>query len=124
MMRNSFEALPTELEEAALVDGCAGVGPCSSASCCPGCIPGMVTVALFAFLASWNEFVAPLIFLSDGTKFTLPVALVNLRSGTFGSVDFGALEAGIVASAIPCVVLFLFLQRHYVTGFSAGALKG
>jgi multiple sugar transport system permease protein len=45
--------------------------------------------------------VAPLIFLSDGTKFTLPVALVNLRSGTFGSVDFGALEAGIVASRSP-----------------------
>ena len=84
----------------------------------------MVTVGLFAFLASWNEFVAPLIFLSDGAKFTLPVALVNLRSGTFGSVDFGALEAGVVASAVPCVVLFLFLQRHYVTGFSAGALKG
>ena len=123
MMRNSFEALPTELEDAALVDGCS-VWACSSVSCSPGSIPGMVTVALFAFLASWNEFVAPLIFLSDGTKFTLPVALVNLRSGTFGSVDFGALEAGIVASAIPCVVLFLFLQRHYVTGFSAGALKG
>jgi multiple sugar transport system permease protein len=53
-----------------------------------------------------------------------PHAGRGLRSGTFGSVDFGALEAGIVASAIPCVVLFLFLQRHYVTGFSAGALKG
>ena len=122
MMRNSFEALPSSSRT-----------PRSSTAArfgvlrrvlLPGVIPGIVTVALFAFLASWNEFVAPLIFLSDGTKFTLPVALVNLRSGTFGSVDFGALEAGIVASAIPCVVLFLLLQRHYVTGFSAGALKG
>jgi multiple sugar transport system permease protein len=122
MMRNSFEALPSELEDAALVDGCT-VWKVMTRVLLPGVIPGLVTVALFAFLASWNEFVAPLIFLSDGTKFTLPVALVNLRSGTFGSVDFGALEAGIVASAIPCVVLFLFLQRYYVTGFSAGAIK-
>jgi multiple sugar transport system permease protein len=122
MMRNSFEALPSELEDAALVDGCT-VWAVLVRVLLPGIIPGLVTVALFAFLASWNEFVAPLIFLSDGTKFTLPVALVNLRSGTFGSVDFGALEAGIVASAIPCVVLFLFLQRYYVTGFSAGAIK-
>jgi multiple sugar transport system permease protein len=122
MMRNSFEALPAELEDAALVDGCSA-WKVMTRVLLPGVIPGLVTVALFAFLASWNEFVAPLIFLSDGTKFTLPVALVNLRSGTFGSVDFGALEAGIAASAAPCVLLFLFLQRYYVTGFSAGAIK-
>ena len=64
---------------------------------------------------------APLIFLTTTTKFTLPVALFNLRSRHLGSVDFGALQAGVVTAAVPCVVLFLFLQRYYVTGFSAGA---
>ena len=66
-------------------------------------LPGIVTVALFSFLAAWNEFVAPLIFLTDGEKFTLPVALFNLQSGNLGSVDFGALQAGVVVSALPCV---------------------
>ncbi|WP_035856753.1 carbohydrate ABC transporter permease [Cryptosporangium arvum] len=123
MMRNSFEALPSELEEAALIDGCS-IGGALRRVLLHGVAPGMVTVALFSFLASWNEFVAPLIFLTDGSKFTLPVALYNLQSGNLGSIDFGALQAGVVTAALPCVAVFLLLQRYYVSGFSAGALKG
>ena len=123
MMRNSFEALPIELEEAALIDGCSP-GAALRRVLLPGVVPGMVTVALFSFLSAWNEFVAPLIFLTDGDKFTLPVALFNLQSGNLGSVDFGALQAGVVTAAVPCVVLFLLLQRYYVRGFTSGALKG
>lgn len=123
MMRNSFEALPVELEEAALIDGCSPTGALWRVLL-PGVVPGMVTVALFSFLASWNEFVAPLIFLTDGSKFTLPVALFNLQAGSLGSVDFGALQAGVVTAAVPCVAVFLLLQRHYVRGFTSGALKG
>jgi multiple sugar transport system permease protein len=123
MMRNAFEALPRELEEAALVDGCSSFGALVRILL-RAVTPAMVTVGLFAFLASWNEFIAPLIFLSDGSKFTLPVALVSLRSGEFGAVDLGALQAGIVVTAIPCLVLFLLLQRHYVRGFTAGAVRG
>jgi multiple sugar transport system permease protein len=123
MMRNSFEALPRELDEAAFVDGC------NSASAflrvlMPGTIPGIITVCLYAFLASWNEFIAPLIFLTSGSKFTLPVALVSLRTGSLGQVDYGALQAGVIVSAIPCLILFLLLQRYYVRGFTSGALKG
>ncbi|MGC9670910.1 carbohydrate ABC transporter permease [Planosporangium sp. 12N6] len=123
MMRNSFEALPVELEEAALIDGCTPTGALRRVLL-RGVAPGMVTVALFSFLAAWNEFVAPLIFLTDGGKFTLPVALFNLQSGTLGSVDFGALQAGVVTAAVPCVLVFLLLQRYYVRGFLSGALKG
>ncbi|MBT8226680.1 MAG: carbohydrate ABC transporter permease [Dactylosporangium sp.] len=123
MMRNSFEALPVELEEAALIDGCTPGGALRRVLL-PGVVPGMVTVALFSFLSAWNEFVAPLIFLTDGDKFTLPVALFNLQSGSLGSVDFGALQAGVVTAAVPCVLLFLLLQRYYVRGFTSGALKG
>jgi len=123
MMRNSFGALPVELEEAALIDGCT-VGGALYRVLLRGVLPGIVTVALFSFLAAWNEFVAPLIFLTDGAKFTLPVALFNLQSGTLGSVDFGALQAGVVTSALPCVAVFLVLQRYYVRGFTSGALKG
>lgn len=123
MMRNSFESLPKELEEAAFMDGCSIPGAFFRVLL-RGTIPGLVTVGLYAFLASWNEFIAPLIFLTDGSKFTLPVALVSLRSGALGSVDYGGLQAGVILSAVPCLILFLFLQRYYVRGFTSGALKG
>jgi multiple sugar transport system permease protein len=123
MMRNSFESVPIELEEAALIDGCS-TGQALRRVLLRAVAPGIVTVAIFSFLASWNEFVAPLIFLTDGSKFTLPVALFNLQSGNLGSVDFGALQSGVVVAALPCVAVFLLLQRYYVRGFTSGALKG
>jgi multiple sugar transport system permease protein len=123
MMRNAFEALPVELEEAALIDGCSPTQALRYVLV-RGVRPAMVTVALFSFLASWNEFIAPLIFLTDGSKFTLPVALFNLQSGNFGSVDYGALQSGVVTAAVPSIAVFLLLQRYYVRGFTAGALKG
>ena len=54
----------------------------------------------------------------------LPRAMVTLRQQTMGAVDFGATQAGVVVMAIPCLILFLLLQRHFVHGFMAGALKG
>jgi multiple sugar transport system permease protein len=123
MMRNSFEAVPRELEEAALVDGCTTFSALRRILL-RAVRPGLITVGLFAFLASWNDFFAPLILLSDGSKFTLPVAVVAMRERSFGAIDYGALEAGVMVMALPCIVLFLFLQRHYVQGFTTGALRG
>ena len=122
MMRNAFEALPRELEEAALIDGCGTFGALRRILV-HGVRPALITVGLFAFLASWNDFFAPLILLSDGEKFTLPVAVVSIRERTFGAIDYGALEAGVMVMAAPCVALFLVLQRHYVRGFTTGALR-
>jgi multiple sugar transport system permease protein len=123
MMRNSFEALPRELEEAALVDGCTTFSALTRILL-RAVRPGLITVGLFAFLASWNDFFAPLILLNDGAKFTLPVAVVSVRQRTFGAIDYGALEAGVVVMALPCLLLFLLLQRHYVRGFMSGAIRG
>ncbi|ASO20793.1 multiple sugar transport system permease protein [Actinoalloteichus hoggarensis] len=123
MMRNSFEAVPREFDEAALVDG-AGVPRTLWSVLLPAVTPGVITVALFAFLNSWNEFIAPLMLVTDGSRYTLPVALAAMRSGNFGAVDFGALQSGVVVSAVPCMILFVLLQRHYVRGFASGALKG
>jgi multiple sugar transport system permease protein len=123
LMRNSFESIPRELEEAALVDGCSNVGALRHISL-RLVMPGVVTVALFAFLASWNEFLAPLIFLNDGSKYTLPLMLVSIRSNAYGTVDYGALQAGIVVSIVPVLVLYLLLQRYYVSGLVNGALRG
>jgi multiple sugar transport system permease protein len=54
----------------------------------------------------------------------LPVAVVSMQERTFGAIDYGALEAGVMVMAIPCIALFLVLQRHYVQGFTTGALRG
>ncbi len=123
LMRNSFESVPRELEEAALVDGCTAFGALRHISA-RVVAPGIVTVALFAFLNSWNEYLAPLIFLNDGTKYTLPVMLVNIRYASFNILDVGSLQAGVVVAMVPCLVVYLALQRFYVSGLVTGALRG
>jgi len=123
MMRISFESVPRELDEAALVDGCSSFAALWRVLL-PAVRPGLITVGLFAFLAAWNDFFAPLILINDTNKMTLPLAVSNLRVQVQGVIDYGATEAGVVVLALPCIVLFLLLQRHYVRGFMSGALKG
>ncbi|MFI6262451.1 carbohydrate ABC transporter permease [Micromonospora sp. NPDC051006] len=123
LMRISFEAVPRQLDEAAMVDGCSSFGALWRVLL-PAVKPGLITVGLFAFLAAWNDFMAPLILINDTERMTLPLAVSNLRGQVQGVVDYGATEAGVVVLALPCIVLFLLLQRHYVRGFMSGALKG
>jgi multiple sugar transport system permease protein len=123
MMRNSFEAIPKEFEESALVDGCNSFTALVRVML-PAVRPGLITVGLFAFLTSWNEYFAPLILISSTDNLTLPLAVVKLRIASHGAFDYAALEAGVTFMAVPCLILFLFLQRSYVRGFMSGALKG
>ncbi|BAJ74408.1 ABC-type sugar transport system, permease component [Microbacterium testaceum StLB037] len=123
MMRISFESVPRELDEAALVDGCTSFGALWRVLL-PAVKPGLITVGLFAFLTAWNDFIAPLILINDQSRITLPLAVANLRGQTMGVIDYGVTEAGVVVLALPCIVLFLILQRHYVRGFMSGAFKG
>jgi multiple sugar transport system permease protein len=122
LMRNSFEAVPRELEEAAVIDGCSSFVSFRRVFL-PLVLPGMVTVALFAFIASWNEFLAALIFMNKETAFTVPILLVSVRIGHFGAVDWGALQAGIMISILPCILIYIFLQKYYVSGLLGGAVK-
>ncbi len=122
MMRNSFDSVPRELEEAGLIDGCSSFDLLTRVML-PVVFPGVITVALFAFFITWNEFLAALIFLNDSDKYTLPVYLLNLQTGQYGTVDFGAIDAGLVITILPCVIIFLLLQRYYINGLIAGAVK-
>lgn len=122
MMRNSFESIPEELVEAAELDGCTKVSALPRVML-PLVAPGVVTVALFAFLAAWNEFIAALVLLNDNGMFTLPIALVNAQNGPLNTIDWGALQAGITVTMLPCVILFILLQRYYVSGLVAGTGK-
>ena len=122
MMRNAFDAVPKEIEEAARIDGVKGFRMLVQVMG-PLVLPGVVTVGLFAFLNAWNEFLAALVLLTDQDKFTLPVLMTAVRSGRFGSVDWGAVQAGVTVMMIPCLILFLILQRSYIRGLTAGAVK-
>lgn len=122
MMRNAFDAVPKEIEEAARIDGARDLRLLVRVLF-PLIAPGAVTVAIFAFLNAWNEFLAALVLMSTNEKFTLPILMMAVRSGRMGSIDWGAVQAGITVMAIPCIAVFLALQRYYIRGLMAGAVK-
>ena len=122
LMRNSFLAVPHEIEESALLDGCSSLSILYRLML-RLVLPGIVTVAIYAFINSWNEFLAALIFMSDQDNFTLPVFLTTIRSGIWGEVNWGALQAGVIVTIIPSLAIFLALQRYYMDGLMGGAVK-
>jgi multiple sugar transport system permease protein len=123
IMRNSFEAVPRELEEAAVTDGANSVQILRSIFI-PAVVPAIVTVMLFAFVMSWNEFLGALVLLSRASTFTLPLILASARAETsLGGTDWGMLQAGITIAMIPCIAIYLLLQKYYVSGLTQGALK-
>jgi multiple sugar transport system permease protein len=122
VMRTAFSSIPGELEEAARIDG-AGTPRTFAHLWRPLVLPGMATAALYAFLASWTEFLGTH-FPTRQDLFTLPVSLVDLQQGTYGQLDDGPLSAGAVIAMIPCAILFVALQRYHVAGLTAGAVEG
>jgi multiple sugar transport system permease protein len=123
IMRNAFEAVPRELEEAAVMDGC-NSWQVLVRVLLPAIVPAIITVSLFAFITSWNELLAALVIMNKDSSFTLPLVLAASRQQTsIGGTDWGMLQAGITISIIPCMAFYLLLQRYYVAGFLSGAVK-
>lgn len=123
LMRQFFAAIPKELEEAARVDG-AGRLQIFFRIFLPNTKPAMFVVVLFTFVAAWNDFFAPLVFLTDPNKYTLAVGL-NFFKGQFpGTTDFAPLMAMATFSMLPILLLFLFAQRYFVEGITTTGLKG
>jgi multiple sugar transport system permease protein len=123
VMRNTFLQIPWELSEAAAVDGASTIRTLVSVLR-PLVVPGIATTVLYAFLFSWTEFVGALTFLTSNDLYTLPLALLNMEYGSVGQVNFGYLEAGAVIAMIPCVLLYIALQRFYIRGLTSGVVKG
>ncbi|WP_027342729.1 carbohydrate ABC transporter permease [Hamadaea tsunoensis] len=119
-MNNFFGSLPVELEEAARVDGCSRLGALIRIIL-PLARPGIVATVLFVFLLCWDEFLYALIFTSTSDAKTIPVAIAEFTGRN--AVDFGLIAAGGVLAAVPPVLLAVVLQRHLLSGLTAGALK-
>lgn len=121
LLRGFFESLPRELEESALIDG-ANHFVIFTRIIMPLSGPALSTVAVFSFLGAWDEYIWALTTLTDADKRTLPVAIANFRGQH--ATDWGLIFAASLVAVVPTVLIFVFFQRYFVQGITAGALKG
>jgi arabinogalactan oligomer/maltooligosaccharide transport system permease protein len=121
MLKGYFDALPKELEEAALMDG-ASQAQVFFKIVLPLSRPALAVTALFAFMNAWNEFILAATLINDEARFTLPVALQRYQ-GEY-KTEWGLYAAGAIVVSLPVMALFLALQKNLVGGLTAGGVKG
>jgi multiple sugar transport system permease protein len=121
LLRQFFRTIPEELADAARIDGCSELGiywrimlPLSK--------PALITVAIFTFLASWNDLLGPLVYLRDPDTFTVAVGLAQFRGAMVTRWDLQMAAAA--AMILPVVILFFFSQRYFIKGIVMTGLKG
>lgn len=120
MLKGYFEDLPTELEEAALIDGCSSARAFTLIAL-PLVAPGLVATTLFAFIFTWNEFLFALLLTRRAVR-TLTVMIPSLVGGH--EILWGEIAASGIVVIIPGVALALLLQRYLIRGLTLGAVKG
>jgi multiple sugar transport system permease protein len=120
LIRQFVGAIPDSLLEAARIDG-ASEFTVYRLVILPLCRPILFTLALFTFMGTWNDFMWPLIIMTDNANYTLPVALANLKGEHL--LDLELMMAGSVVTILPVLILFLAFQRHYVRGIMLGGVK-
>jgi N-acetylglucosamine transport system permease protein len=123
LLINFFETLPTELEEAAFIDG-ANAFQIFWSVMLPLARPGLMTIAIFTFMGQWNEFMNPLIYLRDATKYPLALGLQILSFNATYSANHTKLFAGMIIFMIPILVMYIILKDRITEGLTIGALKG
>jgi multiple sugar transport system permease protein len=121
LVRQYARSIPDELLEAARIDGASELRIFFQIVL-PMLKPVLVTLAIFTFMASWNDFMWPLIVLTDQSQYTLPVALASLSREHIQDVEM--MMAGAVITVLPVLLLFLLLQRYYIQGLLLGSVKG
>jgi multiple sugar transport system permease protein len=121
LVRQFMLSVPHDLLEAARLDG-AGELRIYWSVVMPLARPILATLATFMFMSTWNDFMWPLIVLSDQAHYTLPVALANLSGEHVQDIEL--MMAGAVVTVLPVLALFVALQRYYIAGLMAGSVKG
>jgi ABC-type glycerol-3-phosphate transport system permease component len=117
-----FSQIPKDMEEAGMVDGATKLQVLWRILL-PVAIPGVFTSAILSFILSWNDYLFALSFMTDPDKFTAPLAIANLGQSQY-HVFFNVIDAGVVTTTVPIVILVLIAQRRIVAGLAAGGLKG
>ena len=120
LMKNYFETIPKELEEAALIDGCSRLGVLRRVTM-PLSMPGFAIAAVLSFRFSWNEFIIPVVLSNRSDSMVFQVALYQFIS--LYRIDWGYLTAGITLSLIPVLVLMLTFQKQMIRGLTLGAVR-
>jgi len=121
MLRQFFMTIPFELSEAAVIDGSSEFNIYSTIIL-PLAKPALATVALFTYLGHWNDFLGPLIYLSDPEKYTLSIGLRYFQTLTWS--EFPMQMAAATMMTLPIIVLFFFTQRTFIQGIALTGLKG
>ena len=121
LMKQFLQTLPTELMDAARIDGCGEWGVFRQVVL-PLAKPGMGVLGIFTFMGSWNDFLWPLIVTNKSSMMTLQIGLHSLQNAYF--TDYALLMAGAAVSALPMIVVFLLFQPYFVRGVTFGAVKG
>ena len=121
MFSGFVKSIPTEIEEAAMIDGC---GPVRTFFLVvfPLMKPTTITVAILNAMWIWNDYLLPYLVIGSDYK-TIPIAIQYLRGG-YGSIDMGAMMAMLVLSIVPIIIFYLLCQKHIIKGVVAGAVKG
>ncbi len=121
LLRQAFQGVPKELEEAARIDGCSELGIWWHIML-PSIRPALVTLAIFVFIGSWSDFLWPLIVLDRPEYYTLPLGVAKLASAL--DLDWRLIAAGSTISIVPVVLLFVFLQRYIIPTETGSGVKG
>jgi arabinogalactan oligomer/maltooligosaccharide transport system permease protein len=121
MLKGYFDTIPMELEESAIMDG-ASPATIFLRIVLPLAKPAVAVTALFSFMTAWNEFILAMTLMDQEEMYTAPVGLRFFVSGF--SEQWGNFAAGALVTAIPVVLLFMFLQKYLISGLTAGAVKG
>jgi multiple sugar transport system permease protein len=124
LLRQYIITIPSELMDAARMDGCSEfriywqiIVPLAK--------PALATLAIYQFMSSWNSFLWPLIVLREQRLYTLPLGLATLLGNVVAeSIDYGMVMAGAFLTALPIIIVFLFMQRQFISGLTLGSVKG
>lgn len=123
MFSGFIKSIPTEIEEAAVIDGCDPIRTFFMIVF-PILKPTAITVAILNAMWVWNDYLLPYLVLGSGENRTLPVAVQMALTGGYGNKDMGALMAMLVLAILPIIIFYLFCQKYIIRGVVAGAVKG